>query len=418
VPAASAAIDAAPEAARLDAFANQLADFLVPLGPVLDVLFAGATLGIINCGVDNSALIEVLGNDGYVNALLPIIMAFAQPLGIENNIVTAAQFNGFAANDYRARIMAVLGAIAEIYRGMLNNPVDSLLSLIPNLAYFIHPDAGNNPSPLQQSIDNLLHPLYMLLDILRPLVDVFDFLPQIELPIQGVLIDASGITVNGPVLIESLVADLLGDLSLPLNINLILANFVLLMPDGSDGWAADKPAVLFALLQAMGMLEFIEENGMEGLTQFIRYGRFPGPTLINYASAPAPVANVVYPDWFIRTHAQFLADNADAVVNWMWNNFIDTPQVIDLLQGLLGNIEIRSSLEETVDDLFGNDVFVRDNLILIAQLLVGLREQLDAFELPAIDLLGTSALSLSALLARLVAIYRRRNRANNHRWYG
>ena len=402
-------IDAAPADQRLDVFATHLADFLEPLGPILDVVFAGATLGLINTGdgvATNSALLQALGYNGYENALLPIIMAFAEPLGVAGNIVTAAQFNAFAAGDYRARIEAVLSAVAEIYRGLLTNPIAGLLSVIPNLAYFISPCADGNASPLQQSLNNLLHPLYVLADTARPLFDVLGLLSALDLP-AGLNIGASGFEVDLLTLADSLLADLLGELDLPLALELNLRDFVLMLPCDCCGndYVPDQPAVLFALLRAMGVLGFIEENGMEGLTRLIRHARFPGSGLIDYAFAPAAAAPVVYPDWFTRDHAEFLADNADAVIHWIFDHFIAEPAVADVLSGLLGGIELMATLEDTIDALFGHDVFVRDNLVMIAGLLAGLRGLLDGIEIPAIDFLGTQPLPLIDAIAQLVEIY-------------
>ncbi|MCL1899946.1 MAG: PD-(D/E)XK nuclease family protein, partial [Promicromonosporaceae bacterium] len=83
-----------------------------------------------------------------------------------------------------------------------------LLAVLPSLVYLIS-DAGGKESVLQQSLDTLLAPIYVVIDTLRPLVDVGTVLDLLELDdIEGLTLfkDGKGIGLDVMKLLEGLLA--------------------------------------------------------------------------------------------------------------------------------------------------------------------------------------------------------------------
>ena len=377
------AAEAAQDITGLESFADALVAFLAPICPLLDVLLSGAGVELLNAG-DDTGLVKVNGYNGYTNGILPILKAFADPL---EGIVLPTQTE-IDALDGEGKLRAILAVLTDVFGAVLEQPVTGLLNLLPNLAYFLSEDADGGESPMQQSLDALLHPLYVAVDTLRPFR----------------LFQMQRFTVDGIAMIDTALSRLLASANLPLTINLRLADLLLGERSGTM-LEADQPAVLLALLNAAGLEGYLEANGLSGLVSLLRQEKGDGPAPIDYTAAPGP-AEVTPPKWLTQPQADFLADNADGVLNWAWNTLIaGNNEGKAWLEGLIKS-PVHSTLEATAQGLFGTYLYTKDNLITIAGLVMRFKaEQLDTITIPAMDALGAPAQPLKDVLPQLVSIY-------------
>ena len=397
--------------ATIGGFMNGLAKILAPLGPILDFLLAGdgMKLELLNVGDVGSeeGLISLLGYNGYEKAVIPILKAFTDPFGLSGLIMDGTTWNGLGI-DYEGKLNAILDPLAAVIEKILEAPVVNLLELLPNLVYFVSNDKDGGPSPLQQSLDLLLKPLYVLVDTLRPLVgDLFGMImnlagSSLNLP-AGIGIGEKGIIVDANALLGGLLGgDLLGDLDLGLDINFDLGSFLVgTFMDGT--WVkADKAALLFALLDTVGVLDLISANGMEALTYLIQYEKLPGIGKIDYGQAPDPTA-VEIPDFIKGPQIQFLVDNADAVIEYAWENLIyGNDALMAVLEDLLGGpFPIAETLEKTVAGIWGTDFFIKDNLTMLVDMILDLRVTLDEM---TFDLGYGRVLSLATVLKQVLSV--------------
>ncbi|MCL2447189.1 MAG: hypothetical protein FWD06_10535, partial [Oscillospiraceae bacterium] len=444
--------DAADDIDDMDDFVQAMAEFMAPLMPVLDILLFGTNIGLIDASAPLATprgLVAAYGYDGFANALLYIYNAIALPLGIPAFTAPASS----ATNE--EKMNAILMPIVDIVDAVLDAPVRSLLTLLPNIIFFMAApyvdcecdfddckacDCALDDceyidyfclcceciiySPLQQVLDALLHPLYVLLDTVRPIANVAGLAGLETLDIvEGVYFTNAGRLMVDPIafantLLEDLLEDLL-ELDEPLSVSLIH----LMQGELSDCgqyFVADLPAVLFALLDQAGALAIVEESGFAGLTALIQNERFEDLGLIDYTAAPGTAAAATPPSWLTTDHVQFLADNVDAVLNWLWRVALyEQPGVVqfledtinDLFDLLLVNVNINISglsveetLHATVHREFEHAQSVFD--LLVDGVLI-LRDILLNFDVPSLENLlgddtappmGSNALQLLAQL--------------------
>ncbi|MCL2195136.1 MAG: hypothetical protein FWB76_04210, partial [Oscillospiraceae bacterium] len=134
------AFDATARAATINDltdFVEAMGEFISPLMPILNVLLFGSNLGVPDTGLPATAgtgtrgIVTVYGYNGFENGLLHLYNLLASALGIPAFTAPAAN-----ASD-AARINAILLPIVDIVNAILDAPVNSLLSLLPNLIFFI-----------------------------------------------------------------------------------------------------------------------------------------------------------------------------------------------------------------------------------------------------------------------------------------
>lgn len=181
---------------RADAFLRTVSALLSPAAFVLKFLFMDYDLSILG-------LINLPGYAGYQYAFIGLLEALSCPdILTYEDYYTAAQdpecgdayviYNLFAP---------LLGLLDKVYA----DPVNTVLNLIPNLLFFI------SVGGLNDLINNLVHFAYVLLDILKPIINGYDLL-------GGLLanIEISGLTINLSLPLDidvnSLISDLLGAL--------------------------------------------------------------------------------------------------------------------------------------------------------------------------------------------------------------
>lgn len=101
---------------------------LRPIYGVLDVLLNDGSLGLFN-------LIYLPGSDGYTSTIVPIMEAFGL-----YNIKTQYQYRQDMSKEYDAILLDILNPLLDKVEDILNAPVQTLMSMLPNLSLFFAND--------------------------------------------------------------------------------------------------------------------------------------------------------------------------------------------------------------------------------------------------------------------------------------
>lgn len=191
-----------------DVFFDALGAILAPLAPVIKLIVLGDDLNLFN-------LIKIPMYQVYHYALVPILEALGVPnlvaytkiksdsansqVATTNNTMWEITNNDAATYDNGVTVgcLDLFGDIFEPVSGfltkVLNDPITTVLDLLPNLLFFLTVGTVND------AVNNLVHFAYVLMDIVKPIVDLKPILNNL----------LSGIEVMGVPL----------NLSLPLNID-------------------------------------------------------------------------------------------------------------------------------------------------------------------------------------------------------
>lgn len=134
-------------------FASALAGVLAPLNPLLDFILKGENLKLLDS--DTGAVITLLGSNGYDTAIVPLLEA----LGCE--VKTLEEDD----NAIEVILLSIITKL-ETITGEGADAVAGLADLLPGVLYFLQSNA------LAAVVDNLLHPIYQLLDTIRPIYEL------------------------------------------------------------------------------------------------------------------------------------------------------------------------------------------------------------------------------------------------------
>ena len=162
-------------------FKEGLKDALSPFAPIVATLMSGEKdLTILGT-------VTMKSYPGYQNGIIPILEA----LGCED-IVSAADFAVLCQGgeeNYEAIIGAIIDPLLGLVDRVANDPVNTLLDILPNALYFI--SCGN----LQIAVENALQSAFVLLDTIRPIYNLsFD----LNLDLQSIVLDLlANLEVNG-----------------------------------------------------------------------------------------------------------------------------------------------------------------------------------------------------------------------------
>lgn len=141
-----------------DSFFHALVAVLRPIYGVLDVLLNSASLGIFD-------IVRIPGSNGYTSSIVPLMEAFSM-----YNIKTQYQYREDIKEAYDNILLDIINPLWDKIEDLLNAPLQTLASMVPNLALFI----GNDG--LCQIIDNLLTPVSALVDAIKPIINLNDLL--------------------------------------------------------------------------------------------------------------------------------------------------------------------------------------------------------------------------------------------------
>ncbi len=142
-------------------FATALANLLAPLNPLLNFILKGDDITVITDENGENAAITLKGSNGYDTALVPLLEA----LGCETK--TLAEDD----NVLEVVLLAIVNKL-ETITGEGADAVEGIANLLPGVLYFLQSNA------LASVVENLLHPVYQLLDTIRPVyeLDIFELI--------------------------------------------------------------------------------------------------------------------------------------------------------------------------------------------------------------------------------------------------
>ncbi len=180
-------------------FLKTLATLLSPAAFLIKFLFMDQDLSILG-------LINLPGYAGYQYAFIGLLEALSCP-----NILTYRDYYEAAqdpvcgdANTIYYLFSPILSLLEKAY----SDPLNVVLSLIPNLLFFISIGGFNG------LLNNLVHFVYVLLDILKPILNGYDLVDGLlaNLEIEGLTLKLSlPLDVDFNALVSDLVGSLLGD---------------------------------------------------------------------------------------------------------------------------------------------------------------------------------------------------------------
>jgi len=412
-----------------DDFIDELVKILGPLAPVLGVFLLGYDLRIIpmvmtdpdgstRTEAERTGLIKIFGGNGYEYGLLPLLMGIGADLGADylDSLWTLDEIEGWTDGAGEGLMRAILEPVVALLDAVAANPVDSLLSVLPNLVYMLLPDFDEtletySSSILSQALLNILFPVVNLaknvMDGLAP--DILESLEILGYSLEdllgaglntallGLLKDQLGLDLENPVINGLTILDLLAglvagtktayqdsDATKPGLAAYLEALGVKGVKGGSDYVAVDPVLLVVSLLEATDLLALLDDYGGEDLLRVIigllngEWNTDPGqPNLIDYGVAPEPTV-VTYPEGMTELSAQvqFLVDNVDAVLNWVWaalfaDNQAGKEGLSELLGGLLSADDIADTIDGTLNALLGDLLFTRKNMNAIVGLVAG-----------------------------------------------
>lgn len=129
-----------------DGFIKAVTAALSPFAPMLSMLLAGGQISILDT-------ITVSGGNGYNTAVIPILEA----LGCPSDLIKSYPDYKKTASSGTNAITDILTPLTAVLDSLIEKPVATLCSLLPNIVYFINSDG------LSQCVENLLYPVRVLL---------------------------------------------------------------------------------------------------------------------------------------------------------------------------------------------------------------------------------------------------------------
>ncbi len=176
-----------------DGFLNAVVTLLAPAIPLLEVFLTGKDVNLVKFTMNSTPtnMTKIFGYKGYGSAIIPILEA----IGCKN-VLTPTEYENAAADDPKNVILNLVNPILGILDDLLKDPTNTVMSILPNIIYFLGTDL------LTECINNLLRPAYVLLDIVRPIYNLsldlnFNLMVMLEDLFNG-LVEDLGVQFNVP----------------------------------------------------------------------------------------------------------------------------------------------------------------------------------------------------------------------------
>lgn len=134
-----------------EGFVKALSQLLDPLMPLVNFILSGENITLF-AGTDGE--VSLLGYDGYDTAIIPILEA----LGAD--VKASAELSDENA------VEAILNVLLSLVDKIAADPINEILDLIPGVVYFI------SSNGISVAVRNLLQPIYVILDTIRPIYDL------------------------------------------------------------------------------------------------------------------------------------------------------------------------------------------------------------------------------------------------------
>ncbi len=146
-------------------FIRGISAILSPFSFLFKYLFAGDDLSLLD-------LINIPGYESFYYSWIPLMEALSANDGLVSyEEYFRMSFNGTSdvAENFDS-VFYVLSPILRFAEDLIANPVSTLISAIPNIAFFV------SIGGLNGVLNNFLHFVYVLLDILQPVYDAYPLL--------------------------------------------------------------------------------------------------------------------------------------------------------------------------------------------------------------------------------------------------
>ena len=140
---------------------------LSPLSKVTDAVLAGKDLKVLEYNkatASTGSVVTVKGTEGYSTAIIPLL----ESLGVNSkSILTQSQFNSYPGGSTAAFTYSASLLIEKIYSIIESeHPVAELMQLVIQVLYFL------SSNGLGVVLNDIAHPIMVLIDIVRPLVSL------------------------------------------------------------------------------------------------------------------------------------------------------------------------------------------------------------------------------------------------------
>ncbi len=375
-----------------DGFTTALLAVLEPLSPLYGFIFNGENIHLF----ENSADVLLYGNDGYDNAVVPLLEA----LGCK--VKDSGEFSS------EETLSVVLEAIYARIDAIASDPINEILDLLPGVIYYISSGA------LSTAVRNLLHPIYVIIDTVRPVyeIDVASLAAEISPSMDLENLDATLVSS----LVESLtglklerLSTLLEDIAKTiateydskskfLEGNAFKGAYVDGVFDRGDMVTVVISYLLEALEDEQNALAMDKLLGTENFTAALLsvfkgtdpekqkinwmyyFGEDTDYTLLDFESGVVvdpTIKSLTYPNNWTAAAAEYIDNNLEAVIADVLSATGTTESLSDLLKSYL-NIYTGENLEKISSTICGLINGLDETLLDTANVLLGL--DLDSLE--------------------------------------
>ena len=140
---------------------------LSPLSKVTDAVLAGKDLKVLEYNkatASTGSVVTVKGTEGYSTAIIPLL----ESLGVNSDsILTQSEFNNYEGGSTAAFTYSASLLIEKVYSIIESeHPVAELMQLVIQVLYFL------SSNGLGVVLNDIAHPIMVLIDIVRPLVSL------------------------------------------------------------------------------------------------------------------------------------------------------------------------------------------------------------------------------------------------------
>lgn len=174
-----------------DSFVAALAEVLEPTHSLISWLFFGTDYKFFTGTEQNpdgtyayNDIITINGGEGYSYGLVPILEALGCTMnyeGTDSGIKPASAYlNADGTYDVGTAVTDVLYALTNKIDEVGEDPIDVLLALLPNVVYFINADG------VKVSVNNLMAPVYTIIEKLSPVVGDINIDEAIGFPLSDI----------------------------------------------------------------------------------------------------------------------------------------------------------------------------------------------------------------------------------------
>ncbi|MCD7827510.1 MAG: hypothetical protein LUG85_03105 [Clostridiales bacterium] len=383
---------------KKEAFVAAFVEALEPANQLLAWLFFGEDYTFFNSSTGED-LITISGGEGYDYAIVPILEALGCTMGYSNEtgIKPASAYYDDVTGSYD-----VTQAVEDVFTSLTDllsdicgdlatgeDALDVMLELLPNVVYFINADGVKN------SVNNLLAPVYYLLEVLTPLTGEINLDDLINFPLSDItfyaifdiLEDRLGLHIDAE-LQEFVATFYMGEVES--FTSAVDSKTAYRMVYSEDESRADMITILISLVldvfkdsanesvlsgwlgsdnytAVVKLLSLTEAKAMQDFSWY--YTEYADTDETFSAIETSTLYTDTYNEYWTQEKAQYIADNLEAFIG----------NTLCLLGLEIDGVEIES-LDDIMDALVSGSLYTQDNADAIISLLSDLMAQISELE--------------------------------------